>query len=271
MSGVGTLQLHCPFTHSVLAVFQLRTLVLAPSVLGLGRIPGPDLELPGWTEEVLGRLRSSEARMVSGERALQGAALLFIENRRQVIQHGRTLSDLTKSMGELAELRAMIRRQEETISSLTDRVTRLEGWRRRSRRNSGNSSESSRSSVYGSAWSGSGTRVDPVVERRVEVRFLEPTSSEEEREIHVAENVRPVPVRVPTPSPSRPSLAEHLGVNYKLWRNNGRTSDGDQSGSDGRAGVSKEVRRVIQGDPPTLRFGSVPPPPYISEEGPAPM
>ena len=31
MSGVGTLQLHCPFTYSVLAVFQLRTLVLAPS------------------------------------------------------------------------------------------------------------------------------------------------------------------------------------------------------------------------------------------------
>ena len=49
-------------------------------LLGSGRIPGPDLELPGWTEEVLGRLRSSEARMVSGERALQGAALLFIEN-----------------------------------------------------------------------------------------------------------------------------------------------------------------------------------------------
>ena len=49
--------------------------------------------------------------MVSGERALQGAALLFIENRRQVVQHGRTLSDLTESMGEPAELRAMRRRQ----------------------------------------------------------------------------------------------------------------------------------------------------------------
>ena len=49
-------------------------------LLGSGRIPGPDLELPGWTEEVLGRLRLSEVRMVSGERALQGAALLFIEN-----------------------------------------------------------------------------------------------------------------------------------------------------------------------------------------------
>ena len=34
MSGVGTLQLHCPFTYSVLAVFQLQTLVLAPSVNG---------------------------------------------------------------------------------------------------------------------------------------------------------------------------------------------------------------------------------------------
>ena len=33
-------------------------------LLGSGCIPGPDLELPGWTEEVLGWLRSSEARMV---------------------------------------------------------------------------------------------------------------------------------------------------------------------------------------------------------------
>ena len=187
-----------------------------------------------------------------------------------VIQHGRALSDLTESMGELAELRAMIRRQEETISSLTDCVTRLEGWRRRSRRGSGNSSGSSRSSVYGSAWSGSGAGVDHVAECRVEVRYLEPTSSEE-REVHVAENVRPVPVRVPTPGLSRPSLAECLGVNYELWRNNGGTSDGDQSGSEGKAGVSEEVRRVIRGDPLTIWFGSVPPPPYISEEGPAPM
>ena len=214
-------------------------------LMGSGCIPGPDLELPGWTVEVLGRLRSSEARLVLGERALQGAALLFIENHRWVVQHGRTLSDLTESMGELAELRVMIQRQEETISSLTDRVTRLERWRTRSRRGSGNSSGSSRSSIYGSAWSGSGTRVDPVVESRVEVRFLEPTSIEE-REVHVAENTRPVPVHAPTPGPSRPSLAERLGVNYELWRNNGGTSDGDQSGSEGRAGVSEEVRRVIR-------------------------
>ena len=246
-------------------------------LLGSGCIPGPDLELSGWTEEILGRLRASEARMVTGVRALQGAALLFIENQHRVVQHGRTLSDLTESMGELAELRAMIRRQEETISSLTDRVTRLEGWRRRSRRSLGDLSGSSRSSIYGSAWSGSGTRADPVVESWVEVRFLEPTSSEEERDVHVAENVRPVPVHAPTPGPSRPSLAEHLGVNYDLWRNNGRTLDGDQSGSEGRAKVSEGVRRVIRGDPPTIRFGSVPPllayspPPYISEEGPAPM
>ena len=240
-------------------------------LMGSGRISGPDLELPGWTEEVLGRLRSSEARLVSGERALQGAALLFIENRRRVVQHGRALSDLTESMGELAELRAMVRRQEGTIASLTNRVMRLERWRTRSRRGLGDSSGSSRSSLYGSAWSGSGTRVDPVVESWVQINFLEPTSSEEEREVHVAENVRPVPVRAPTPGSSRPSLAECLGVNYDLWRNNGGTSDGDQSGSEGRAGVSEEVRRVIRGDPPTIRFGSVPPPPYISEEGPAPM
>ena len=239
-------------------------------LMGSGHIPGPDLELLGWTEEILGRLRSSEARLVSGERALQGVALLFIENRRWVVQHGRALSDLTESMGGLAELRAMIRRQEEMISLLTDRVTRLERWRTRSRRGSGNSSGSSRSSVYGSAWSGSGTRADPVVESRVQINFLEPTSSKEEREVHVAENVRPVPVRAPTPGSSRPSLAERLGVNYDLWRNNGGTSDGDQSGSDGRAGVSEEVRRVIRGDPPTIRFGSVPPP-YINKEGPAPM
>ena len=249
---------------------RLNDAIIA-QLMGSGRIPGPDLELPGWAAGMLGRLRALEARMVSGERALQGAALLFIENRRRVVQHGRTLSDLTESMGELAELRAMIRRQEGTISSLTDRVARLERWRTRSKWGSGNSSGSSRSSVYGSAWSGSGTRVDPVVERRVQVNFLEPTSSEEEREVHVAENVRPVLVRAPTPGPSRPSLAERLGVNYELWRNNGGTSDGDQSGSEGRAGVSEEVRRVIRGDPPTIRFGSVPPPPYISEEGPAPM
>ena len=249
---------------------RLNDAIIA-QLLGLGRIPGPDLELPGWTEEVLGQLRSSEARVVSGERALQGVALLFIENRRRVVQHGRTLSDLTESMGELAELRAMIRRQEGMISSLTDRVMRLEGWRRRSRRSSGDSLGSSRSSVYGSAWSGSGTRADPVVESRVEVRFLEPTSSEEEREVHMAENVRPVPVRAPTPGLGRPSLAERLGVNYNLWRNNGGTSDGDQSGSDGRAGISEEVRQVIRGDSPTIRFGCVPPPPYMSEEGPAPM
>ena len=47
---------------------------------GLGCVPGPDLELPGWTAEMLSRLRSSEVRMVLGERAFQGAALLFIEN-----------------------------------------------------------------------------------------------------------------------------------------------------------------------------------------------
>ena len=76
------------------------------------------------------------------------------------------------------------------------------------------------------------------------MNFLEPTSSEEEgeREVHVVENIRPVPVRAPTPGLSHPSLAERLGVNYDLWRNNSGTSDGDQSGSDGRAGVSEGVR-----------------------------
>ena len=249
---------------------RLNDAIIA-QLLGSGRIPGPDLELPGWAGEMLRRLRLSEVWMVSGERAFQGAALLFIENRRRVVQHGRALSDLMESMGELAELRAMIRTQEETISSLTDRVTRLERWRSRSRRGSGNSLGSSRSSLYGSAWSSSGTRVDPVVERRVQVNFLDPTSSEEEREVHVVENARPVPVCPPTPGPSCPSLAERLSVNYDLWRNNGGTSDGDQSGSDGRAGVSEEVRRVIRGDPLTIQFGSVPPPPYISNEGAAPM
>ena len=85
---------------------------------GSGRYPLPNLELPGWTKEMLGRLRLSEARMVSGERVFQGAALLFIENRRWVVQHSWALSDLTESMGELAELRAMVRRQGETILSL---------------------------------------------------------------------------------------------------------------------------------------------------------
>ena len=218
--------------------------------------------------------------MVSGERAFQGAALLFIENCRWVIQHGRALSDLTELMGELAELRAMVRRQGEMISSLTDCMTRLERWRRNSRRGSGDSlGRSSGSSIYGSAWSGSGTRASPIVEHWVQVNFLEPTSSEGEREVHVAENIRPVLVCALTPGLSHPSLAECLGVNYDLWRNNGRTLDGDQSGSNGRVGVSEEVRWVIRGTPPTIRFGSVPPLPeyspaplaYISEEGLAPM
>ena len=111
------------------------------------------------------------------------------------------------------------------------------------------------------------------------MNFLEPMSSEGEGEVHMVENVRLVPVHPLTPGPSHPSLAECLGVNYDLWRNNSRTLDGDQSGSDGRAGVSEEVRWAIQGTPPTIRFGSVPPlpefflapPAYISEEGPAPM
>ena len=90
-------------------------------------------------------------------------------------------------LGELAELRAMIRRQEETISLLTDHVMRLEWWRRNLRKSSGDSSGSSRSSIYRSAWSGSGTRADPVVESRVEVHFLEPTSSEEERDVHMVD------------------------------------------------------------------------------------
>ena len=40
---------------------------IVAQLLGLGRIPGPDLELPEWTGEMLRRLRSSEARLVSGE------------------------------------------------------------------------------------------------------------------------------------------------------------------------------------------------------------
>ena len=234
--------------------------VIVAQLQGSGWYPLPNLELPGWTEEMLGQLRLLEVRMVLGERVFQGANLLFIENRCRVVQHGWALSNLTESMGELAELRAMVRRQGETILLLTDRVMRLERWRRNSRRGSGDSlGRSSGSSIYGSAWSGSGTRASPIVECRVKVNFLEPTSSEGEREVHVAENVRPVPVCAPTPGPSRPSLAERLGVNYDLWRNNGGTSDGDQSGSNGRARVSEEVRWVIWGTPPTIWFGSVPP------------
>ena len=135
-------------------------------------------------------------------------------------------------------------------------------------------------SVYGSAWSRSGTRESPIEESWVQVNFLEPVSdSGDEGEVHVAENPIPVLVRPPSPSPSCPSLAEHLGVNYNLWRNNGGTSDGDQSGSKGQARVSEEVRRVIWGTPLIIRFGSVPPlprsspapPPYILEDGPALM
>ena len=132
---------------------------------GSGCYPVPDLELPGWTEEMVGQLRSSEARMVSGERALQGATLFFIENQCRVIQHSRALSDLMELMEELAKLQAMVRRQGDTISSLTDHVMRLERWRGNLRRGLGDSlGRSSGSSIYGSAWSSSETRASPIVE-----------------------------------------------------------------------------------------------------------
>ena len=50
-------------------------------LLGSGRIPGPDLELLGWTKEVLGQLRSSEARMVLGEGASRGRPLSGMGDR----------------------------------------------------------------------------------------------------------------------------------------------------------------------------------------------
>ena len=164
------------------------------------------------------------------------------------------------------------------ISSLTDCIMRLE--RRSRRRNSGSLLlRSSGPSVYGSAWSGSRTRESPIVESWVQVNFLELVSdSEEEREVHVAENLVPIPVRPLTPGLSCPSLAERLGVNYDLWRNDGRTLDRDQSGSESRVGVSEETKWVIQGTPLVIRFGSVgslpvypAPPPYIGEDSPAPM
>ena len=123
-------------------------------------------------------------------------------------------------------------------------------------------------------------RESPIVEQQVQVNFLELVSdSEEEREVHVAENPVPVPVHPPTLGPSGPSLAKCLGANDDLWRNNSETSDGDQSGSDDWAGVSEGVRQVIWGTPPVIWFGSVdplleypvPPPPYIRENDPAPM
>ena len=88
-----------------------------------------------------------------------------------------------------------------------------------------------------------------------------------------------MPVCAPTPGPSRPSLAERLGVNYACWRHNDNTSDGDQVSSGDRSGVNEGVRWVVWGDPPAIRFGSVPPlpeyspapPAYISKEGPTPM
>ena len=139
--------------------------------------------------------------------------------------------------------------------------------------------QSSGPSIYGSAWSGSGTQESPIVESQVQINFLELVSdNEEEREVHMAENPVPVPVCVPTPGLSHPSLAEHLGVNYNLWRNNSGTLDGDQSGSEGTARVSEGVREVIRGTPPVIQFGSVPPlpeyfppPPYIGEDELAPM
>ena len=90
--------------------------------------------------------------------------------------------------------------------------------------------------------------MSPVTEHLVQVNFLESISgSEGEREVHVVENIRLVPVCAPTPGLSHLSLAQRLGVNFELWRNNSGMLDGDQSGSKGQAGVSPEVRWVIQG------------------------
>ena len=136
--------------------------------------------------------------MVLGERVFQGATLLFIENQHWVVQNWWTLSDLTESIGELAELRAMVRRQGEMISLLTDHVMRPEGIVEGVLGDS--SGQSLGSSIYGSAWSSSGTRDSPIVECWVQVNFLEPMSSSEgEREAHVVENTKPVLVRAPTP------------------------------------------------------------------------
>ena len=166
-----------------------------------------------------------------------------------VTQHTQKFKNLMELMGVLWEMREALRKQERTIMSLTNCVKVLE--RRERRRSSGSSSSWGMGSpVYGTAWTGSGTRVPPVMEHPVQINFLEPVSdSEEEREVHVVENTKPVLVRALTLGLSHPSLAERLGVNFSLWRDNGGTSDGDQSGSDGWAGVNLEVRQVIQGSP----------------------
>ena len=229
--------------------------------------------------EVLSRIQEPEAWMVTGERAFQAAGLLFMENWHQVVQNSQKLDNLVESMGELRELRQMVRRQGEMILSLTYCIMRLERRSRRSRRSLGDSlSCSSGSSFYGTAWTGSWTRELLVVEHPVQVNFLEPVNdSEEDREVCMVENVRPVLVRALTLGLSCLSLAQRLGINFWLWRNNGGTSDRDQSGFEGWAGVSEGVRWVIQGSPPRLCFGSVdlelatPPPPYIRDDQLAPM
>ena len=84
------------------------------------------------------------------------------------------------------------------ISLLTDHVMRPEGIVEGVLGDS--SGQSLGSSIYGSAWSSSGTRDSPIVECWVQVNFLEPMSSSEgEREAHVVENTKPVLVRAPTP------------------------------------------------------------------------
>ena len=172
--------------------------------------------------------------MVTGERAFQVVGLLFMENQCQVVQNSLKLDDLMESMGKSRELRHTVTAQEQTISSLTDRLMRLERCRRDRRGLGSLLSQGSGPLVYRSTWSRSGTRELPIVETQVQVDYLKPVSnSEGEGEIHVVENPVPVPVHPPTPSPAHPSLAKHLGVNYNLWRNNGGTSDGDQSGSEG--------------------------------------
>ena len=157
------------------------------------------MDMPVWVEEMLDWWTKSKVRMVSGECAFQAAGLFYMDNHQSITQHAQKFEDLVESMGELREVKETLRRQEQRIMSLTNCVKVLE--RRRREASGSSSSQGMGSSIYGTAWTSSGTRCSPVTKRPVQINFLEPVdNSEGEREVHVAENVNPVPVRAPTPS-----------------------------------------------------------------------
>ena len=156
-------------------------------------------------------------------------------------------------------LQGLVREQSVAIQSLRDRVGVLEGRERRRRSRASRSTSSGISIVRGSAFQGSGTREFPIVEREVEIHYLEPEVSEGEEVVPV-ENEVPVPV--PGPSEPRRSLADRIGG----WlREETRSDEEEERGED----VEREIQPVVDDAPGSP---DISPPPYEENyEGPAGM